>query len=97
MDSYKVLDKCEAYFDLNGGEGLKPPSSGDTGFREEKKAKLSQIIHDLNSAPDFTDDDRVFLEMVKTTSWAMKNLLKRWNIILLRMCGLFLINISTRK
>ena len=79
MDSYKVVDKGEAYFDLNGGEGLKPPSSGDTGFREEEKARLSQIIHDLNDAfgTDFTDDDRVFLERVKDNLLGNEELVKK--------------------
>ena len=79
MDSYKVVDKGEISIELSGGEGLKPPSAGDTGFREEEKAKLSQIIHDLNDAfgTDFTDDDRVFLERVKDNLLGNEELVKK--------------------
>lgn len=79
MDSYKVVDKGETSIDLSGGEGLKPPSGGDTGFREEEKAKLSQIIQDLNDAfsTDFTDDDRVFLERVKDNLLGNEELVKK--------------------
>lgn len=79
MDSYKVVDKGEISIDLNGGEGLKPPSGGDTGFREEEKAKLSQIIKDLNDAfgTEFTDDDRVFLERVKDNLLGNEELVKK--------------------
>lgn len=67
MDSYKVVDGGETSLDLKGDGMLKPPTGGDTGFREEEKERLSQIINDLNDAfgTDFTDDDRVFLERVK--------------------------------
>ena len=67
MDSYKVVEEGETSLDPVGDGMLKPPSGGDTGFREEEKARLSQIIQDLNDAfgTDFTDDDRVFLERVK--------------------------------
>lgn len=79
MDSYKVVDKGEISIELSGGDGLKPPSAGDTGFREEEKAKLSQIIHDLNDAfgTDFTDDDRVFLERVKDNLLGNDELVKK--------------------
>ena len=58
--------------------GLKPPSSG-AGYQEEEKAKLSQIIKDINDAfgTDFTDDDRVFLERVRSNLLGNKELLKK--------------------
>ncbi len=79
MDSYKVVDKGETSIGLESGEGLRPPSGGDTGFREEEKAKLSQIIQDLNDAfgTDFTDDDRVFLERVKQNLLENEELVKK--------------------
>lgn len=79
MDSYKVVEGDGTSIDLSGGEGLKPPSGGDTGFREEEKAKLSQIIKDLNDAfgTDFTDDDRVFLERVKENLLSNDELVKK--------------------
>ena len=62
-----------------GDGGLKPPSSGATGYQEEEKAKLSQIIKDLNDAfgTDFTDDDRVFLERVKANLLSNEELVKK--------------------
>lgn len=67
MDSYKIVDGGQQQFDLVGDEGLKPASNGNTGYQEEVKAKLSQIIIELNEAfgTDFTEDDKVFLEGVK--------------------------------
>lgn len=77
MDSYKIEDKGESEIDIEAESGLKPPSSGATGYQEEEKAKLSQIIKDLNDAfgTDFTDDDRVFLERVRA------NLLKNEELV----------------
>lgn len=77
MDSYKISDKGENEISIGSEGGLKPPSSGATGYQEEEKAKLSQIIKDLNDAfgTDFSDDDRVFLERVKT------NLLKNEELV----------------
>ncbi|MFU2192209.1 MAG: type I restriction endonuclease subunit R [Methanobacterium sp.] len=77
MDSYKISDKGENEISIGSEGGLKPPSSGATGYQEEEKAKLSQIIKDLNDAfgTDFSDDDQVFLERVKT------NLLKNEELV----------------
>jgi type I restriction enzyme R subunit len=79
MDSYKVVDKGETSIDLLGDGKLFPPSNGATGFREEEKAKLSQIIKDLNDAfgTDFTEDDRVFLERVKANLLENEDLVKK--------------------
>ncbi|MBU4536262.1 MAG: hypothetical protein KKF16_10770 [Euryarchaeota archaeon] len=44
MDSYKIEDKGKNLIGLGAESGLKPPSSGATGYQEEEKAKLSQII-----------------------------------------------------
>ena len=51
----------------------------EQGYQEEEKAKLSQIIKDLNDAfgTDFTDDDRVFLERVKTNLLGNKELINK--------------------
>jgi len=79
MDSYKVVDKGEHEIEIGPEGGLKPPSSGAAGYQEEEKAKLSQIIRDLNDAfgTDFTDDDRVFLERVKTNLLNNEELVKK--------------------
>ena len=77
MDSYKISDKGENEISIGSEGGLKPPSSGATGYQEEEKARLSQIIKDLNDAfgTDFSDDDRVFLERVRA------NLLKNEELV----------------
>jgi type I restriction enzyme R subunit len=76
MDSYKIEDKGKNKIEMGPESGLKPPSSGATGFQEEEKAKLSQIIKDLNDAfgTDFSDDDRIFLEQVKRNMLSNKDL-----------------------
>lgn len=78
MDTYKIEDKGKIQINLGAEGGLKPPSSG-AGYQEEEKAKLSQIIKDINDAfgTDFTDDDRVFLERVRSNLLGNKELLKK--------------------
>ena len=67
INSYKIEKKDNIHIELGGEGGLKPISSGG-GYQEEEKAKLSQIIKDLNDTfgTDFTEDDKVFIERVKT-------------------------------
>lgn len=67
INSYKIEEKGELHIELGSEGGLKPISNGG-GYQEEEKAKLSQILKDLNDAfgTEFTDDDRVFIERVKS-------------------------------
>jgi type I restriction enzyme R subunit len=76
IGSYKVVDKGMNPIDLSSNGKLKPPSN-DAGSPEDEKAKLSQIIKDLNETfgTDFTDDDKVFLERVKA------NLLDNYELV----------------
>ena len=79
MDSYKIIDKGEKQIILDSDGELKSMSSVATGYTEEEKAKLSQIIKDLNDTfgTDFTDDDRVFLERVKANLLGNEELLQK--------------------
>ena len=79
IGSYKIEEKGIIQIDLNGEGGLKPLSNGASGYQEEEKEKLSQIIKDLNDTfgTDFTDDDRVFLERVKANLLGNEELLQK--------------------
>ena len=79
MDSYKIVDKGEKQIILGVRRWIETTFKWSTGYQEEEKAKLSQIIKDLNDAfgTDFTDDDRVFLERVKANLLGNEELLNK--------------------
>jgi len=81
IGSYKVVDKGMNPIDLSSDGKLKPPSS-DAGYSEDEKAKLSQIIKDLNETfgTYFTDDDKVFLERVKANLLDNDELVKKMEL-----------------
>lgn len=80
LDHYKIVDKGEKQIKLENGEGeLKPISDGASGYVDDERIKLSKIIKDLNDTfgTDFTDDDHVFLERVKTNLLGNEELVKK--------------------
>lgn len=79
MDSYKIVDKGESSIQLESDGELKPASNGAAIYQPDEQAKLSTIIKDLNDAfsTDFTDDDRVFLERVKSNLMSNEDLIKK--------------------
>jgi len=79
MDSYKIVDGGETSIQLESDGELKPASNGAATYQPDEQAKLSTIIKDLNDAfgTDFTDDDRVFLERVKTNLMGNEDLIKK--------------------
>ncbi len=67
IDSYKIVNKGMKEIHLTADGELQPISSTVGEFSPETNEKLSKIITDLNDAfgTDFTDDDKVFLGVVK--------------------------------
>jgi len=77
IESYKIVNKGEKGIKLQAEGELKPISAGVGEYAPDINVKLSKILKDLNDAfgTDFTDDDKVFLGMVKD------NLLKNMELL----------------
>jgi len=79
IDSYKIMDKDEISIQLESDGELKPASNGAAVYPSDERAKLSDIIQELNDVygTDFNDDDQVFLERVKTNLLNNDDLVKK--------------------
>ncbi len=77
IDSYKIVKKGKKQIELEADGELEPISSDAGVFAPDINTKLSKIIKDLNEAfgTKFSDDDKVFLGMVKD------NLLKNEELV----------------